>query len=30
MFTTEFQEIVISLLVIGAVLFYKLQGSLLS
>ena len=30
MFTTEFQEIIISLLVIGAVLFYKLQGSLLS
>lgn len=30
MLTTEFQEIIISLLVIGAVLFYKIQGSLLS
>jgi len=30
MLTTEFQEIIISLLIIFAVIFYKLQGSLLS
>ena len=29
-FTTEFQEIIISLLVIGAVLLFKLNGSLFS
>ena len=30
MFTTEFQEIIISLVVIGATIVYHLQGSLLS
>ncbi len=30
MFTTEFQEIIISLLVIGAVLLFKLNGTLFS